>query len=472
MVLNPRFMSSESTQSGLNPRMTMIFVTLATLVVGGSAGYTVWQSQSQSSQPAPIAVSEPAIKQVTALGRLEPEGEVIQLSAPATGESNRVDQLLVKEGDKVKAGQIIAILDSQDRLEAALAQAQEQVSVAQANLDKVKAGAKQGEINAQKATIARIQVERENQIAAQNANIARLQAERETEIAAQQATVARLQAERETEIAAQQATIARLEAEVQNAQVEYQRYEMLFQEGADSASVRDSKGLALETAQQQLKEAQANLNRIQASKTEQIQEANANLSRIQASKTEQIQEAKANLDRITLGQQEQVYEAEATLDRIAEVRPVDINASQAEVRHAEAAVKQAQANLEQAYVRSPMDGQILKIRTHAGEKVSSEGIVDLGQTGQMYAVAEVYESDVAKIKLGQPATITSETLPEALKGTVEQIGLQVKRQNVVNTDTSANIDSRVVEVRIRLDQASSQKVSSLTNLQVTVEIQQ
>jgi hypothetical protein len=58
----------------------------------------------------------------------------------------------------VKTPQAIAILDSRDRLWAALDQVQEQVRVAEANLAKVKAGAKNGEIQAQKATIARSRV--------------------------------------------------------------------------------------------------------------------------------------------------------------------------------------------------------------------------------------------------------------------------------------------------------------------------
>jgi len=58
----------------------------------------------------------------------------------------------------VKTPQVITILDSRDCQQAALDQAQKQVRVAEANLAKVKAGAKNGEIQAQKATIARSRV--------------------------------------------------------------------------------------------------------------------------------------------------------------------------------------------------------------------------------------------------------------------------------------------------------------------------
>ncbi|MFB2877681.1 ABC exporter membrane fusion protein [Floridanema aerugineum] len=456
----------------LLPKNALVMATAATLLVSGTSAYTIWRFQSSESETsqAPVVVV-PQIKVVTALGRLEPQGEVLTISAPASAEGSRVEQLLVKQGDRVKAGQEIAILDSRDRLAASLLQAQEQVKVAQANLEKVLAGAKKGEVEAQKATIARISAERENEIAAQKATIARINAERESEIAAQRATIARINAERESEMAAQKATIARLEAELRNAQTEYKRYELLYKDGAISASAKDSKNLTLAAAQERVKEAQANLKKVEATKFEQLKEAEANLTKITSAKAEQLNEAEANLRRISAGKQEQENEAKATLERIAEVRPVDVQIAKAEVSQAEAAVKRAKANLETAYVRSPRDAQILKVHTKAGELVSNEGIVELGETQKMYAVAEVYESDINKVKLGQKARVKSDSLTEELPGTVEQIGLQVKKQNVINTDPSANIDNRVVEVRIRLDDAASQKVSGLTNLQVNVEIE-
>ncbi|WP_234016998.1 biotin/lipoyl-binding protein [Nostoc sp. 'Lobaria pulmonaria (5183) cyanobiont'] len=46
-------------------------------------------------------------------------------------------------------------------------------------------------------------------------------------------------------------------------------------------------------------------------------------------------------------------------------------------------------------------GQIIKIHTRVGEKISDSGIADLAQTDQMMAVAEVYQIDIGKVKLGQ-----------------------------------------------------------------------
>ena len=95
----------------------------------------------------------------------------------------------------------------------------------------------------------------------------------------------------------------------------------------------------------------------------------------------------------------------------------------------------------------------------------------LGKPDQMYVVAEVYESDISKVRLGQQVRVVGDVLPSELQGKVDRKDLQVRRQNVINTDPTSNIDNRVVEVHIRLDDASSQKAADLTNMQVKVVIE-
>ena len=373
---------------------------IAASILGGSSIYAVGRFRSANAPiPTESITNQVEIKTVNALGRLEPKGEVIKLSAPASFEGNRLEKLLVRRGDRVKAGQVIAVLDSRDQLAATVEESKHQVALAQANLQKVKLGAKKGEIQAQ------------------------------------QATINRLQAERETEIQAQQATIERLEAELANAQTEYQRNQYLYQQGAISASLRDSERLEYSTIQKQLAQARANLKRIQTSRKQQIREGRA------------------------------------TLDKIAEVRPVDIASARAELNGSIAALEKAKANLRQAYIRSPQNGQVFEIHTRPGEIVSNDGIVEIGQNSYMYVVAEIYQSDASKILPGQQVKVFSDSLPGELSGTVEQVGLQVKRQNVINADPSTNIDSRIVETRVRLDEESSKKAANFTNLQVRVEVQ-
>ena len=380
------------------PRRSVALIGVAMLGLSGLIGWQLWQrqlTQEQSAQLAPVAL----LTTVTALGRLEPEGTVITLAAPTATQESRLDQLLISEGDFVEAGQVIAVLDSHGPRSAMLLQAQEQVAITQAQLAQVRAGAQTGAIQAQQAEIARL----------------------EADLLGQENT--------------QRATIARLRAEVDNARLDYQRYEALHLARAISVAERDTRQLAYTTAQRQLQEAEAALSRTQAIVQQQIRQARANL------------------------------------DRLAEVRPVDVSAAQTQVQAALAGVARAEADLAQTQVKSPRSGQILEIYTQPGETIGPQGIAILGQTQQMIAVAEVYQNDIAKIQPGQRATLTSSALATPLTGTVKRVGLQVGQQRVIDEDPAANLDARVVEVYLQLDAGSSQRVAGLTNLQVTVTIE-
>lgn len=418
------------------PRNRKILVIAGIL---GLAGIGLYWSQQRQAPTANISAIDSSVlvqpKTVTALGRLEPKGTVIKLSAPTANNSNRVERLLVKEGDRVKSGQTIAILDSHDLLQAGLAEAQEQVRLAQAKLVQTQAGAKSGEIGAQAAKSRQTQVELQNDRVSQGDEISRVQAQWDGDRQAQAATIGRLQ------------------ASLKNAQSEFERYQQLQRQGGISKSELDSKRLTLDTAQQQ------------------VVEANAVLNRINLTNQRQISQAKTKLQRTIASGNQQVEQANATLDQVEEVRPVDVQVAQVQVDQAIAAAKQAKASLDQAYVKAPQDGVVMKIHTYAGEVVSStDGIVELGQLSQMDAVAEVYQSDFSKVKVGQKALITSDSFPGTLVGTVTRTGWQIQRQNVVNTDPSANIDSRVAEVHVALNAESSRKAAKFTNLQVQVAI--
>jgi HlyD family secretion protein len=144
---------------------------------------------------------------------------------------------------------------------------------------------------------------------------------------------------------------------------------------------------------------------------------------------------------------------------------------QLEVDIAHADLRKTQAALERATVRSPIDGQVLEVHAREGERVGEEGIVELGQTHAMYAIAEVYETDIGRVRLGQEAAVHSPALPRVLRGSVERIRPKVGKLDALGTDPAARTDARVVEVEIRLAEADSEAAAPLTNLQVSVEIE-
>ncbi len=124
--------------------------------------------------------------------------------------------------------------------------------------------------------------------------------------------------------------------------------------------------------------------------------------------------------------------------------------------------------IERSMVRAPVAGRVLEIHTRPGEMAGANSVLDLGRTDHMFAIAEVYETDIINVKVGQKARISSEALSEAMTGTVERIRGKVQKNDVTGTDPAARKDARIIEVEIRLDDNKS--AEGLTNLQVEVII--
>lgn len=421
----------------LKPKPWLVGTVFAGVAVTGGLVF-VGLSQSgwlSTEQSEPITAQTAQLPRVAALGRLEPTGEIVQIAAPLALDGDRLADLLVQVGDTVEAGDPIAVLDSHDRLEDEVSQAQAQLRVAQAGLAQVRAGAKTGAIEAQRATV----IQQSAELAGQS----RVQRE----------AIARLEAQYAGDRNAQTAEVQRLQAELRTAETELGRYRSLYEDGAVSASLFDSKQLSADTTRQALKQAQAVL------------------ARTTTTAQRQLKEARAELIRIGNTGQAQLATARSRLDEVAEVRPVDVQMAQAEVARAKTSLLKAQKNFARATIKAPRAGQILKIYTQPGEQMSSEGIVALGQTEQMLAVAEVYQSDIDRVKTGQQATIWGQSFDGELKGKVVEIGRQISRQQVFSGDPGENLDRRVVEVKIALDPQDSQRVANLSNLQVQAVIQ-
>ena len=142
----------------LQYKWAMLLATHLGFIIIGLALYNFlnfqWDSSETTATTLPIS-DTPVVKTVTALGKIVPKDKIISLSASSDILTVRIAQILVREGDKVQRGQVIVILDSIDKLKAALEQAKQKVEVAKARLLQVQAGgAKKGEIAAQEAHIA------------------------------------------------------------------------------------------------------------------------------------------------------------------------------------------------------------------------------------------------------------------------------------------------------------------------------
>ncbi len=138
------------------------------------------------------------------------------------------------------------------------------------------------------------------------------------------------------------------------------------------------------------------------------------------------------------------------------------------VASAEARLKVAEAQLELTILRAPIDGEVLKVFTYPGERIGNDPILRMGNTNDMHVIAEVHETDVGAVRVGQRATITSDALPEPVGGVVEEVGALINKNDVLDVDPRADKDKRIVEVRIKLDQSDA--IARFTHMEVAVRI--
>ncbi len=350
---------------------------------GAQAESTEGSRDEQNREP-------PALQTVSALGRLEPQGEVISVGVPL---GHRLDRLVVVEGQQVESGEVLAYLDSYPER---LADRDYHATLLLDTEKRLKAETLHGE-----AII------------------------REAEVRIEQ-----LELLQPLEIRAQEAEVRMIEAELATSKSDLERMQSLLARKIISPQEFDHQSLLVSRNQSRLENSTANLNRLMSART-----VNLDMAR------EQLGTARAGLLRTQ---------------------------SALQLESLRAGLKQADARLERSIIRSPSAGQILRIVSRPGESLDEKPILEMGNTGEMLAVAEVYETEIGRIRVGQTARVMSPALSRTLIGSIVQIGKTIHKNDVLNIDPTADTDARVVEVKIRLDE--SQPPAALVNLQVDVQI--
>ena len=210
-------------------------------------GVTVWVSQSliqfrQAAVEEQIPPPLPKQVKVAALGRLEPDGRVVDVAA---SESGRISRLLVAEGDQAEAGQILAYLDLYDVRLAERDFAASQLNEAQ---DLLKAETLYGEAQIQEATTRIKQIDQPQALA----------------------------------IAAQQATIAGLEAELMLARLDLNRLQTLESNGATTRQDLDRQRTLVEQLEKELASGRATQSKLETARINDMDNAQAQLLSAQA----------------------------------------------------------------------------------------------------------------------------------------------------------------------------------------------
>lgn len=342
--------------------MTKRWRLMGAIVLIASVLATVWHAYGSpyEEQPAVAPVSEPA--GVGALGRVEPASRVRRLTQPGGLSATRLESLLVKEGQQVARGQILAEFADSTLKDLAVEQAEAALAEAEANLLRTRS------------------------------------------------------AGRPSEVAAQRAKIEALAADLEYAKRDSLRTAKLLPSGAGTLVAADQSSTAV--------------------------------ARLTAAKRQ----------------------AEAELESLVSARPDDIALDEARVEVARAAVKKARAESDLSRLRAPMDGTILRIFTWPGEQISEDGILELGDLRKLDVVADIYETDVPRLRIGADAEIIVPGENRRFKARIYEIGRTVRRATQASTDPIAAVDSRTVEVRLALDPDGTQVLSGRSNMQVQVAI--
>lgn len=326
----------------------------------------------------------------------------------------RVSSIPVSVGQHVNAGDLLVQIVDAD-LRAAVAQAEATVKAAEADLARLRAGARPEQI-----------AQAESALTAAEANLARLRAgARPEEIAQARAAVAAAEARlaqvragtRPEQLAILEAQVRQAETNLARAQDSYDRLrwvggeterELLYQ--------RDAAGAALATVRAQLAAAQApaqpeEIAAAQAS----VDQAMAQLNRVRAG---------ASAEEITAAEA-QVAQARAQLALLkAGATPEEITAAQARVEAAKAALEQARALQAEATLRAPFAGTVTAINARVGEVVGpAVPVVTLADLSTLrLETDDLSETQIARVKLGQRARIVFEALPErSFQGQVTHI---------------------------------------------------
>ena len=142
------------------------------------------------------------------------------------------------------------------------------------------------------------------------------------------------------------------------------------------------------------------------------------------------------------------------------------------IASAEVATQEALKSLDEFTVKAPISGEVIEVSAKLGEVVTEAGICEIADTDEMFVEAEVYVSDITKVKVGDIAECAPEAFEsEILKGKVVEISPYVKSNRLFSQDPSEYADRKVILVKIKLDESGKVKnlIGSLVRVRIFVK---
>ncbi len=143
---------------------------------------------------------------------------------------------------------------------------------------------------------------------------------------------------------------------------------------------------------------------------------------------------------------------------------------QSEIESGLASVERARLELAAAEVLSPLDGRLIRIYSWPGMKETSDGLALIGRTDRMQVWAQVFQSDLPRLRIGQMATVRAESggFQGSLRARLRTILGNVSQRDVFAVNGNNDVNARVILVKLDIDPAERDRLSQLSNLNVTV----
>lgn len=148
----------------------------------------------------------------------------------------------------------------------------------------------------------------------------------------------------------------------------------------------------------------------------------------------------------------------------------NVISKRADIESGRAAVERAETQLAAAEVRSPLDGNLIQIYSWPGMKETDQGLALLGRADRMQVWAQVFQTDVNRLRLGQPALVTAESggFKGTLNASLNAIISQVSERDLFAITGNNDVNARVVLVKLDLAPEDRRRVERLSGLNVLV----
>lgn len=152
-------------------------------------------------------------------------------------------------------------------------------------------------------------------------------------------------------------------------------------------------------------------------------------------------------------------------------KPETLRVYEEEVVRASAAVQYNRNMLEKTYITSPITGKVIRKYFQDGESVTKDKpLAAIADTAMLRINAEVDETDIGMVRIGAKAEIRSDTFAgEVFRGSVEEISDYAGIRKVKPNDQAKNLDMKVVQVKIRIEDKTSLKPGMTVDVKVLPE---